>query len=185
MNGVDAFRHMKKLRPDVSVVLMTAFALESLLDAAMGEGAYTVVSKPFSMEHLFRIVGRAVDRPVILVVDRELDATSVVESLRKAGLRAEAAHDGDAALRRVTETAEGIDVCVLDLANLGAEGLKTQQQLNLAHNKVAVIALTTNVRSELVHGFMSQGGYACLRKPYDVAELVRAIARARGESAHP
>lgn len=181
MNGVDAFRHMKQLRPGVAVVLMTAFAVESLLEAATGEGAYTVVTKPFSMDHLFRIVARAVGRPVILVVDGAADSRSALDALGAAGLRAVAVHDEPAAMERVARA--DVDVCVLDLGTAGIDALAVHARLRQADSSIPVIALSGAGRAETIHRFMTQGGYACLRRPFEPAELVRAIARARGAAA--
>src|SRR4051812_14568141 len=60
INGVDAFREMRKLRPDIGVLVMTAFTLEKLVDEALGEGVYTVVTKPFAMDQLIGLVARVV-----------------------------------------------------------------------------------------------------------------------------
>src|SRR5439155_27260032 len=42
INGVDTFRAIRKHKPDLAVVIMTGFALESLLDEAQSEGTYAV-----------------------------------------------------------------------------------------------------------------------------------------------
>src|SRR5262245_61261965 len=67
--GLDAFREIKRIRPDLAVIIMTAFTTESLLDEAFAEGVYTVLHKPFSMQRLLDLIPRAVARGVVLVVD--------------------------------------------------------------------------------------------------------------------
>src|SRR4051812_27308376 len=49
ISGVELFRWIKRLRAETPVVLMTAFAQESLVSAAVAEGAFTVLSKPFEL----------------------------------------------------------------------------------------------------------------------------------------
>jgi len=179
MNGVEAFREMKRLRPGVVVVMVTAFAAEGLLDEAMSEGAYTVLKKPFAMPQLFRIVEAAVNRPVVLVVDH--DGEALATALGELGLRAELALDGPTAVRRVAEGR--VDVCVLDLTVNGGDPLQTHVELRRMDPRMIVIAVSGDPVPELVHRFVSEGGYACLRKPYRLGELVRVIARARGDLA--
>src|SRR5271166_5091781 len=43
MNGVDLFRRIRAQRPECPVVLMTAFALEGLVQEAIAEGVFTVL----------------------------------------------------------------------------------------------------------------------------------------------
>jgi len=49
-DGVETFRELKKIRPEISVVMMTAYAVSDLVQEAIQEGAKAVVYKPFDME---------------------------------------------------------------------------------------------------------------------------------------
>ncbi|WP_437850150.1 response regulator [Sorangium sp. So ce363] len=183
LNGVETFRELKRIQPELTVVLMTAFALERLIEEAIAEGVYTVIHKPFSMDHLARIVARAVDSPAVLVVDDiPKVADSIVAVLRDAGLSAHAVHDGRAAVQYVIE--RGIDVCVLDLVMPDQDGVTTCAQMRGLKKRVTVIAMTGHAVPEMVSAIMSKGGYACLHKPFDARELIHTIARARGDAAH-
>lgn len=182
LNGVETFRELKRIQPELTVVLMTAFALEKLIEEAIAEGVYTVIHKPFSMDHLARIVARAVDSPAVLVVDDiPKVADSIVAVLREAGLSAHAVHDGRAAVQHVIE--RGIDVCVLDLVMPDQDGVTTCAQMRKLKKRVTVIAMTGHAVPEMVSAIMSKGGYACLHKPFDARELIHTIARARGDVA--
>lgn len=182
LNGVETFRELKRIQPELTVVLMTAFALEKLIEEAIAEGVYTVIHKPFSMDHLARIVARAVDSPAVLVVDDVPKvADSIVAVLRAAGLSALAVHDGRAAVQYVSE--RGIDVCVLDLVMPDQDGVTTCAQMRGLKKRVTVIAMTGHAVPEMVSAIMSKGGYACLHKPFDAHELIHTIARARGDAA--
>jgi len=52
MNGVDTFKEIKKIEPSIKVVMMTAFALDELIDDARRLGALDVLSKPLQMDKL-------------------------------------------------------------------------------------------------------------------------------------
>jgi DNA-binding NtrC family response regulator len=104
----------------------------------------------------------------------------MVHALRSVGLRAEAVHDGASALRVVDE--EGVDVCVLDLMMPGMDGVQTYEEIHRIDRSIPVIAVSGHSVPDMMHRLMSLGGYTCLRKPFDMRELVRAIARARGDA---
>jgi len=50
MDGVETFKKMKKVRPDIPVLMMTGYAVPDLVDEALKEGAWAVMYKPFDME---------------------------------------------------------------------------------------------------------------------------------------
>jgi two-component system response regulator HydG len=50
MDGVETFKKIKKIRPGVSVVMMTAYAVSDLVQEALQEGARAVMYKPLDME---------------------------------------------------------------------------------------------------------------------------------------
>jgi two-component system response regulator HydG len=180
MSGVDLFREIRKVRPELPVVLMTAFAVEKLLAEALGEGVYAVLPKPFAVGHVLELAAHVIAGPVVLVVDdRPEQATSIVEGLRAVGIRATATHDGESAVRVVRE--ENVDVCVLDLVMPGMDGVKTYEEIHRLDPAISVIAMSGHSVPRMMHALMSMGGYACLRKPFEMPELTRAIARARGE----
>ncbi|WP_437634560.1 response regulator [Sorangium sp. So ce854] len=180
LNGVETFRELRRIQPGLTVVLMTGFAIERLIEEGIGEGVYAVIYKPFSMEHLARVVARALaSRPVLVVDDLPDVAEAIVAGLQAAGLRAEAVYDGYAAIQRARD--EAVDVCVLDLVMPALDGVKTYEQLRRTSKQIRVIAMTGYAPPEMIHAFTSRGGYACLRKPFEVRELMHAIARARSD----
>jgi DNA-binding NtrC family response regulator len=47
INGVEAFREIKKVSPDSVTVMMTGFAVGNLLEEAVRDGVHAVMYKPF------------------------------------------------------------------------------------------------------------------------------------------
>ncbi len=56
MNGVEAFKEIKKLRPDAAVVMMTAYSVEELVQEALEEGAFGIVYKPLDTEKIVTLI---------------------------------------------------------------------------------------------------------------------------------
>jgi two-component system response regulator HydG len=181
MTGVDVFREIRKIRPEIPVILMTAFTVEKLLAEALGEGVFAVLPKPFAVDQLIALIARVIAGPVVLVVDDAVDqALSIVEGLRSVGIEARAAYDGESAVRLCGE--ENVDVCVIDLVMPGMDGVRTCAEIHRVDPSISVIAVSGHSVPGMMHALMSMGGYACLRKPFQMPELTRAIARARGEA---
>jgi CheY-like chemotaxis protein len=131
------------------------------------------------MERVLALVGRAVRRPAVLVVDDVAEqAAHLADGFRVLGLAAEARSSGASAVRLVEEGA--VDVCVLDLVMPEMDGLATLQQIHEVDPSIGAIALSGEPVPEMMHSFMALGGQACLRKPVAAHDLMRAVARARG-----
>ena len=59
MDGVETYRNIKKIRPEAVVTMMTAYAVEDLVQDALQEGAYGVLYKPLDMEKVVDLIERA------------------------------------------------------------------------------------------------------------------------------
>ena len=60
-SGLELLREIKKVQPEVTVILMTAFGeLETAVEA-MSAGAFWFVKKPFQIEELMALVARALE----------------------------------------------------------------------------------------------------------------------------
>jgi two-component system response regulator PilR (NtrC family) len=61
-SGVELLREAKLLSPDTVFIMMTAFASTETAIEALQHGAYDYITKPFKMEDLRSIVGRALEK---------------------------------------------------------------------------------------------------------------------------
>ena len=62
MNGVEAYKEIKKTHTIAEMVMMTGYAVENLVKEAMNEGAYACLKKPFEMDDMLNIVEKITDR---------------------------------------------------------------------------------------------------------------------------
>jgi two-component system C4-dicarboxylate transport response regulator DctD len=60
--GMDLMRELQRFEPDIPVVLLTAHGDVPLAVAAMREGAYDFLQKPYVPEHLSAVVARAIEQ---------------------------------------------------------------------------------------------------------------------------
>ena len=56
IDGVETFEEIKKVNPEVAVVMMTGYSVEDMIKKSLNKGAYTVIYKPFDPAKLIKIV---------------------------------------------------------------------------------------------------------------------------------
>ncbi|HTN43237.1 MAG TPA: sigma-54 dependent transcriptional regulator [Nitrospiria bacterium] len=60
MDGIESLKRLRKINPDLNVIIMTAFGTIETAVKAMREGAFDYVMKPFSKEELLITIQRAI-----------------------------------------------------------------------------------------------------------------------------
>jgi DNA-binding NtrC family response regulator len=175
MDGIDLFRAIKRAGVPIPVVLMTAFALEDQVDAVLTEGVFTVLPKPFAIDHVTRVLLRASRHPIVLVVDRAVtDADATAEALRRRGVRARAASNTADALEALRSAL--VDVCVIDSPEL-------VDSIRSADESVALVLTASDSDAASLARVASSGVVAFVPRPVDAERLARVIANARGRRA--
>ncbi len=77
MPGVDGqalLKAARAMRPDVEVVLMTAYATVETAVSAMHDGAYDFITKPLKRHSLVRAVTKALEKQALVAENRDLKA---------------------------------------------------------------------------------------------------------------
>jgi len=72
MDGLDLLREALRLRPELSVVVMTAYATVQTAVTAMKEGACDYLAKPFDKDELLVVVGKALEQAELRRENRQL-----------------------------------------------------------------------------------------------------------------
>jgi DNA-binding NtrC family response regulator len=178
MTGVELLHVVRKRFPDLPVVLMTAFALEGLTKDAIGNGAFTIVPKPFEIASVVEALVRASRRPAVLVVDGTKEGSMATATLLQAsGIRARAAFDAKSALQAVRDDA--VDVCVLELSLCETSDPLMITRLHEADPGIVVIAVSGGAAPELLRRAAQQGAFAFVQRPFRTDEMLELIAKAR------
>ena len=74
ITGVEALREMRALRPDLRVILMTAYAASELLAQAERDGALHVFPKPVAIDRLMSMLDALIaEARCVLIVDDDAD----------------------------------------------------------------------------------------------------------------
>ena len=176
--GVDVLSAVRKLKLDTPFILISAFVSEDLVTRALGEGLFAMLYKPFAMDRILEVVARALKRNVVLLVDdTQSFVVSLAAALRSVGVRVETCSDGASAVSYAQKNT--VDVCVLDLVMEPLDGLATCEALQAVDPRMDIIAITGLATNEQVRHIARRGVATCLRKPFEVKDLLTAIARVR------
>ena len=62
MDGIEAFRQIKRIRPQTTVIMMTAYTADDQIQQALDEGAYGVLFKPPDIDKLLGLLQEILDR---------------------------------------------------------------------------------------------------------------------------
>ena len=81
IDGLELLRGLRRIDPDVTVIIMTAFATVETAVAAMREGAFDYIVKPFSKDELLISVERAIKALEIVRHNRYLKTELGILSL--------------------------------------------------------------------------------------------------------
>ncbi len=176
MNGIELQREIKHIRPEATIVMMTAYAVEDLIQEALQQGAYDVIRKPLDVEKLITLIETArtaEQSALVLVVDDDPGTCSMFGNiLRRRGYQVGLAHSGEQALALVRDKV--YDVIFIDVRLPAMNGLQTYLAIK-AISPATVAVMMTGYRQEvdeLMEQALQNNAYACLYKPLDMTEVV-------------
>jgi len=174
MDGVETFKKMKEIVPDIPVIMVTAYAVEGLIREALREGAFGALKKPLDFDKLFELIERAIPNgELILVVDDDESLCANMKAfLSDKGYRVSVAHDGNTAVERAWEN--NFDIMLLDLKLPILNGLETYLAIRDIRPNVVVIIITgyRQEMSDVAQQALQGNAYTCLEKPINMDELV-------------
>ena len=179
MNGVEAYRRVKEIRPEAVVMMMTAYTVEDLVQQALEEGAYGIIYKPLDIEKVIVLIEearQAKEGALILVVDDD-PATRITlrNILTKKSYEVEIAHTGEEAIAMVEEAVH--DIIFIDMKLPTINGLETYLAIREINPQVVAIMMTAyrQEMADLVEEALQNHAYTCLYKPLEMEELLRLV----------
>jgi two-component system sensor histidine kinase/response regulator len=199
MDGQAVMTTLSQMAPDLDVVVMSAYGLDSLRLAAMKAGALAFLNKPILPDAiratLARLIGITLpdsSRPavlhdgvrldglrVLLAEDNALNQQLAVELLSRRGALVDVAANGCEALERLRrDGASGFDVVLMDLQMPIMDGYEATRQIrndpSLAH--MPVLAMTAHAMHEERERCSALGMRQHITKPLEPALLYEALA---------
>ena len=183
MDGVEAYRRIKRIRPKAVVMMMTAYTVEELVQQALEEGAYGILYKPLDIEKVVTVIERArkvTEGVLILVVDDDPGTCITFKNtLARKRYQVGTAYTGEEAIAMAQEAA--YDVIFIDMKLPTMNGLETYLAIREINPKAVAIMMTAyrQEMDDLVADALKHDAYACLYKPLDMAALLRLVDEVR------
>lgn len=174
IHGVEAYRRIRSLCPGTPVIMMTGYAVESLVAQALEEGAYTVLYKPLDISVLLKAMEEVLDAPCILVVDDEPDARDSVRLIfEDLGYRVALAGNGNEAVTHAES--KHYDVILMDIGMPGIDGFEACRQIVASDPSAKIIIVTAHEIGHCARQALMAGAFSLLSKPVEPENMVNLV----------
>ncbi|MBS7538051.1 sigma-54-dependent transcriptional regulator [Ancylobacter lacus] len=127
MNGIELFRAIRALDPDIPVVLISGHADIAMAVEAMSEGAYDFIAKPYAGPRLAETLRRALEKRALIIENRRLRAMATADE------GAGALVGETPAMVRLRQTIHHLADVDVDVLVLGETGTGKEVVANLLH----------------------------------------------------
>jgi two-component system, NtrC family, response regulator HydG len=185
MDGVETYKRIKMIQPDLAAIMMTGFSVENRIQEALREGALAVLTKPLDVDRLLELIEGAVEqrKSLVLVVDDYPDTcATIVLVLKRKGCRVASAENGEQAIALVKQ--RKYDIIFIDLKLPTIDGLQTYSVIRALDPNVTVVMMTgyRDEMAALIETALRSSASVCLYKPFEpeqVLSLVEEIKQGR------
>ncbi len=179
LNGVEAFKSGRKIIPETIVMMMTAYAVEDLVQEALNEGAYGIIYKPLDIEkmvdHVRRVRADGEEGFILIVDDDPGTYTTFKNVLSKNGCKVTICTTGEEAIAAVQE--KSFDLIFIDRRLPTINGLGTYLAIKEIDPDVIAIMVTgyREEMEELVQLAINESTYTCLYKPLELSNVLQGL----------
>jgi len=179
MNGVEAYKKIKRLRPKAAVVMMTAYSVEELVQEALEEGAFGIIYKPLDIDKVISLIEEvktARKGALILVLeDDEGTRDALRVELEKREYTLGFAGSGDEAVALVQE--RRFDVLLVDLKLSFVNSFELYLAVKEIQPDIVAIIWTADAQGlkELAESALQNDAYTCVNKPLVVEDVLKLL----------
>ena len=183
IDGVEAFRRIRRHREGVRVILMSAYSVDHLKEAALDEGAIAFLSKPLELDKVVHLIGEVKDTAILVVEEDDGLASQLSDGLKQQGYRVTVTNSAHDALELVEQIR--FDLVFLDTALPAMNGL----ELYLAIRRItpsAIAIMITGKEEEfeaVAREAVRRNAYTIIRKPLEIDHVLEILARISGKRA--
>jgi len=183
INGVEAFRQIRRHQEGVRVILMSAYGLEDLKQAALDEGAIAFLAKPLDVQKTVHLIEEVKDTAILVVEEDESISGPLQVALKEQGYRVTVTASPHDALELVEQIR--FDLIFVDVNLPVMNGL----ELYLAIKEItptSVAIMITGMEEEferLAREAVSRNAYTIVKKPLDIDHVLCLLQRATGRRA--
>jgi len=175
MNGVALYKMIKQKKPDIPVVLMTAYSTDKLVKEGLEQGAIASLTKPLDINALLTFFSSLrKERSILIVDDGPKFCKTLGDILQERGFVVTEVTDPHGVMERIKPDSQ---IVLLDMKLNSVGGLEVLKQIREQYPHLPVI-LVTGYRDEMgsvIDEALTISAYTCLYKPLQIDELVKVL----------
>jgi len=179
MDGLTAYRKIKRLCPETVAIVVSAFSGSDLAETAIQEGASRVIAKPVDVPQLLDAIDSSLAQPLVLVVDDDPDfCENLWQLLKERAYRPALARSIEEARRQLA--GKSFDVVLIDLklsaTGSGEEVFRLVQETNPTARRIIMTGFPDEMLSA-IRQLVDEGADAIIYKPLDFDALLGVLNR--------
>ena len=175
LNGVALYRRIKSRRPDLPVVLMTAYSDDALVQEGLDAGAIAALNKPINIGLLLDFLTYLQQERTILIVDDDpsfcLTLGNILQQKHFAVTMVNSPKD---VMNSITAAEE---IVLLDMKLNSVGGVTVLRAIRQCYPDMPVILVTGHQEEmkQAIETALELGAHTCLYKPFDVDRLMEIL----------
>ena len=177
LNGVETFKEIKKICPDVMVIMVTAYRVEEMIKEALKEGVYTVLIKPLDTDRIVNTIQRSKKGGALVMVvdDNPNFSQTIKDNLEARGFVVNTACSDEEAINKARERPH--DIFIIDAKVPPVNGLIIYLELKKVNPDAVAIMMTAykEEMSHIIEQAINKGVYAAIYKPFSIDKIVKMI----------
>ncbi len=185
MNGVEASRKIKESQPEASIILMTAYSDEDLIQIARKEGVRRIIQKPIRIDKLIELINEAAGNQPILIIDDDADiCDTLTRVLKQQGHEVITAGSGEEAVTIAQD--KDLQMAFIDVKLPNIDGLETLLRLKAINPDILTVMMTgfRNEVKDALDKAQEADAITCLYKPFDPAEAADIVSKITKKKRH-
>lgn len=179
IDGLELVRRVKKLSPDVPVILITGVSLKNVKTRAFQAGADGFLDKPFRIAVIESMLQKLLEKrgfriSTVLVIDDNKDYREVLtEQLTHSGFNVLCADGGEDALRQLQDSP--VDVVITDFFMPGMDGLEIAKRIKEISPTTNVVVYTGYIPDEEQECDIMTTADVFLSKPFSLEKVSKIL----------
>ena len=177
MNGIECFKEIKKVQPETTVMMMTAYGIKDLVAEALTEEVYGIWYKPVEILKILELVEKTPKKgALLLIVDEDISTNEIMaQILQSRGHQLIQVSSGEEAKKTIKE--KEVDLVFVNAKIPVMNGLETFLELQKIrpHIKTIIIAAYYQEVESIVEEAIKNEFYTCLYKPIKIDNLLKIV----------
>lgn len=181
MDGVEAFRRIRRHQEGMRVILMSAYSMDALKEAALEEGAIAFLPKPLDLERVVNLISEARDTAILVVEPEEDTAELLSRHLKEQGYWVKVAPSPHDALELIEQIR--FDLIFVDCSLPSMNGLELYLAIKqITSTAVAIMIAGLDEEFEkIAREAVRRNAYTLIRKPLDIDQVLSLLERITGQ----